>query len=258
MSVVRKRTISKRTEKREWVLSDLRRNLQLATNHLPRFGSDLGFVNGRQAADIVVSHRIINKFAVPTEVDTAARRKSTILKALANDTPWNNPNEHTRIAKARLNFWLRGFKPRYSFRAPTGASATAFACDDVFVKLRESVWEVSPDCLNYACAVAYNNQSLKRMVKARFRAMYPYLEMCERFRSKDPSPYACFREQFKSVVTFNAVARIETVPKNNDVDRMITCVPVWDMISQLSFMCDLRSHLRRSLGYDINYSGGST
>lgn len=253
MRATRKKDVQNRQERRASVLSELCGELRLACNHLPSFGPELGSLSGKDAADVVVAHRILSKFELPSHSDVSERRLRTIRESLELDNATIDYHEAYHLAAARLGYWFKGFRPTYSFHAPSGASSVPFSTDDVFEKLRdETLWEVSPTALDYACKVAYYNSALKRIVKMRFRANYPYLTMCDLFRQKHgANPYQCFREMFKTCVTFNAVSRIETVPKNNQTDRMITCVPLWDMVCQLSLMYDMREHVKQKLGYDI-------
>lgn len=215
-------------------------------------------VNGVTAADIVVAHRIINKFEVPQKGDAATRRKNSILSMFSRDSETKHiewSNDDLRMARARLSVWFTGFKRSYRFVPPSGASARPNGREEnVFVKLMEQDnWEVSPELFDYAFNIVWHNHALKRLVRARFRARYPYLTMNEAFREKHGhNGYAIFKEQFRCLVTFNAVARVETVPKDNSEDRVITCEPLWSMVCQLSWMRDVREHIRQKLGYDIN------
>lgn len=239
-------------------LTSLQSRLSEYVHHLPPFGSKLGLVNGVTAADIVVSHRIINKFEVPTPGNAAARRQKSIESMLARDSETKHvewSNDDLRMARARLAVWFTGFKRSYRFVPPSGASARPNGREEnIFVKLMEQKnWEVSPELFDYAFNIVWRNHALKRLVRARFRERFPHLTMNEEFRTKHGyNGYAIFREQFRCLVSFNAVARVETVPKDNSEDRVITCEPLWSMICQLSWMRDVREHIRRKLGYDIN------
>lgn len=222
---------------------------------LPPFGSLMGQLSGMDATDTVIMHRIISKYEPPGTNCSVERRERTILEALSNDNAsYVERTELYNLAHLRLRHWFRGFRKTYVFRAPSGASALVDnETDDVFTKLRNPAsWEVSPENFDYASKIAYNNSALKRIVKKRFREDYPYLHMCELFRKKHgTNPFKCFQEQFKALVHYNSVVRLTTVPKNNDTDRMISCIPLWDMICQLSYMEDMRSHVKSTLGYDL-------
>lgn len=239
-------------------LTCLHSRLSEYVHNLPPFGSKLGLVNGVTAADIVVTHRILNKFEVPVKGHAADRRHKSILSMLARDSEtkyveWSN--DDLRMARARLSVWFTGFKRSYRFVPPSGASALPNGREEnIFVKLMEQKnWEVSPDLFDYAFNIVWNNHALKRLVRSRFRERFPYMSMNEQFREKHGhNGYAIFREQFRCLVSYNAVARVETVPKDNSEDRVITCEPLWSMICQLSWMRDVREHIRRKLGYDIN------
>lgn len=231
------------------------------TNNLPPFGAVLGTVSGRQATEVVVLHRILNKYEVPSAAREKERREESIRAMLDADEgsrPLNLTSDATRMCRARLNYWFSGFRPSYRFAAPTGASARPTGdIQDILHKLSDlENWEVSPDLLRYAGTIAYRNHALKRLVRARFRERYPYLHMQTVFRSKHgANGFEIFQEMFKSLVTLNGVSRVATVPKNNETDRVITCEPLWNMICQLSFMSDIRRHMKDKLGYDIETRG---
>lgn len=250
----------KAQRKRQEILSVLRDSLLSVSSKLPPFGSKLGSINGCQAADVVVCHRVVNKFEEPKATDAATRREESIRSMLNRDVVPNInwSSDYLRMAKARLNVWWRGFKPSYRFRAPSGASARPFGDEqDIAVKLTElDNWEISPQLVEYATQIVWSNHALKRIVRQRFRERYPYLELNEHFRRKvGVNGYKIFKEMFKCLLTYNSVSRVETVPKDNNEDRVITCEPLWDMICQLSFMADMRDHMRTRLGYDVNTRG---
>ena len=132
---------------------------------------------------------------------------------------------------------------------PTGSSSFPTGSEnDMAAKLtNEQCWEVSPSLFGYAATIFYRNHALKRLVRQRFRDRYPYLEMNSMFREKVGSHdgYQIFKEMFRCLVNFNATVRITTVPKDNDKDRVIGCVPFLDMVCQLSFAMDMRKWMRR-------------
>lgn len=238
----------------------MRDSLLSASSNLPPFGSELGSINGSKAADTIVIHRIVNKFEVPNGTDKQLRRDNSIAEMLSRDCvpSINWRSDYLRMAKARLSVWWQGFKPSYRFRAPSGASAKPFGDEqDIAIKLSEiDNWEISPSLVEYATQIAWSNHALKRLVRARFREQYPYLTMNEHYRLKvGINGFRIFKEMFKSLLTYNSVSRVETVPKNNEEDRVITCEPLWDMICQLSYMADMRAHARKRLGYDVNTRG---
>lgn len=253
---------SQRQDRREWALRDLRECVTKFAEKLPRFGAALSSVTGQMAADIIVSHRLLKRSAQITSEGAEKRRAASIAAFLERD----RENEHIEIvmtddvdwARLRLHHWFRGFRRTYAFMAPNGASAKAMSgYNDILSKLQDvSNWEVSPENLEYAVTIAYTNHSLKRLVRAKFREQFPYLAMNDHFREKvGICGYRIFKEMFSAITCINAISRVETVPKDTEDDRVITCEPLWNMICQLSFMRDMRRHLRKKLGYDINSRG---
>lgn len=256
MSSVRKGRSSS-TGKCEWVFTSLRQAVQEFADTKPSFGARLGMISGEAATDVVVAHRIVSKLEVPNSTGAAKRRSSSIESMLKRDEQLKEPewNEHIRLAGVRVQHWFRHFRPSYRFAAPSGASAKPYTYDDIALKLSKlENWEVSPRLFTYAFNIVWSNHALKKLVRTKFREKFPYLTMNEAFREKHGrNGYAIFREQFKCLVTFRGTSRVETVPKNNSEDRVITCEPLWDMICQLSFMGDMRHTMRTVLGIDIRY-----
>lgn len=263
-SLVKGKRKSGRLDAANHVLSKLADDLRsfAERSDFPPFGADLGFINHRQVADVVVIHRIANKFEVPSLGAEKTRRETSIRAALerdkANAEYHFKLTDHMRLARARLGVWFKDFKPTYRLVVPNGESSLSSEGETDFLSklANEQAWEISPELIDYAFQIVWKNHALKRMVRARFARLYPKMTLEANFREKHgPSGFHCFREKFKSLCTINAVSRMTTVPKNNSEDRVITCEPLWNMIAQLSFMRDIRAHMRRVLGYDINTRG---
>lgn len=242
---------------------------------LTQFGSALGRLGSEDLVNAVVAHRIVNKFVPPADKDDAKRLHDvSVLKMVQHDLagfryePAKAPAEVRSViykSKNMLEDWFRGFKPSYQFRAPTGESARSNAgCVDIMYKLVDTDhWEVSPGALPYATAICFNALYLKRLVREKFRTQeptgIPWREQLKRWYVEEKSSegkghigYRIFGKMFASLCTLNNVCRVTTIPKDRKSRRVITMVPFWNMVCQLSLMYDMRNHIKSRLGYDLN------
>lgn len=244
------------------VLSDLVN--QVAAFRLPPLGAAFSQMAGSELADALVAHRLTKKYAEPSEKDSQ-RRASSIASMLAYDAggptqvPWlrDIPPHIKRIlyiAKDWLRVTLSDFRVSSTCRFPSGESHnTTFGWVDVINKLTtDSAWEVSLAAAPKAAAICYNNHQLKRLVKARFWAsdmthLAPrwYQEAIKAGRK--PGFYV-FTRMFLSLCNIVRTSRVTTVPKDNTVDRVITCEAFWNMVVQLSLAQDLRQCLISARG----------
>lgn len=136
-----------------------------------------------------------------------------------------------QLQNARYNLQraLRSFKLDLSeFDLPTGETSVSARGDvSIFAKLRDpSQWCVSPECFSDFAAIVYNSPGLKNAFRAHVKA---YGKMR---RHDGETGYDTFKRYLKAFVTFVAVSRVTTVPKNIDVDRVILCEPLGNMIVQ--------------------------
>lgn len=256
------------------------RRIQSRLSQLRDEVANLGFASlgpefkWQKASDLqnmLVAHRLLSKFEKPNAQRAERRREASIRSFLDTNASNTVSFDYRDLDRdARRTFlgareWLRvtllGFRPSYRFAFPSGESANSATGDtDMFDKLvREDQWTCTVDALPYAAMVAYNNLSLRRVVRDRFRQKWrPYNKTMQRKwyvealdSGQKPGPY-CFMRMFSSLCEI-APCRVTTVPKNNTKDRVITCEATWTMVAQLSLALDLRDHLRRKTGVDIRW-----
>lgn len=149
----------------------------------------------------------------------------------------------------------------------------------VYAKLRDiKQWTVTRPCFDLAAQLVYNSPMLryaaKRHVKNAFNKRFKHaakrlntsmrdlwieynarIEKCVRTEhpkaSKQQIGFLCFKRKLKSIVTFVAGARITTVPKNNDTDRVIECECMLNMWVQRTIARQVRKLIKEYFGIDL-------
>lgn len=240
---------------------------------LPKIGPDIKSLEGSHLSDAVIVSRLMGKFMEPVVGRENEMHIAACHKMIEHDrggfkyqprqlSPENRFSAYT--ARNTLSEWYKGFRPSYNFRPPSGESALANqGLTDVFYKLEDtSHWEVSAGALPFAVSVCYRNLWLKRVVKSHFAKQWP-TGKCPRLQKKEwyqdwqsakpggSAGFYVFGKMFASLCTLNNVCRVTTIPKNAESRRVITMVPFWNMVCQLSLMGDMRQVLYRNTGIDI-------
>nr|WKV34264.1 MAG: RNA-dependent RNA polymerase [Riboviria sp.] len=205
---------------------------------------------------------MINKMDWDTAAN-AARAEKSVRAMLSYDSahvppisPWKgDPSLFSMLQGARvwLTRTLNGFSlPTHATRFPSGeSSVSSRGHTDLYDKLAsDDQWTSSAGCIDYAAYLCYNTLGLKRAVRARYRKLYPYLDM----HSNNPHKghgFKVFRSMFKAVVSIDT-GRITTVPKDSKNDRVISMEPTFSMVCQLQLAQGLRDCLLRNRGIDLN------
>lgn len=147
------------------------------------------------------------------------------------------------------------FKPE-NLRVPSGETCvSAFGDVSLYAKLRDvSQWCVTADCFDLACTVIYNVPGLKRSARLHIGELSDEERSRLYFAFGDYSDagFRIFRELLLGFVTIVEGSRIETVPKDNDVDRVISCEPMLNMIVQSVIEEGLRDVIKEHFGYDLD------
>lgn len=238
---------------------------------LPSLGPVYAGLSGSDLHNSLVSHRLTKKFEVKDDKKSVRRKDKSIRKFIStNDSVsptfscWDLTSDNRALflrARAVLREILAGFRPSYGFAFPSGEGFhSSGGKTDFLDKLRnEDQWSVSVGSLPYAARIAYKNHSLKRVVKDRFKHRFPNWRYKSRKWAYDAykanrqiGPYV-FQRMFFSLCDIVGTARVTTVPKNNDVDRVISCEATWNMVAQLSLALDVRALLKARTGIDIRY-----
>lgn len=244
---------------------------RLAGLGTPALGPDFATLGGEDLADALVVHRLSKHFQGDgSQTNPKVRKDSTIAAMLHYDStkaitrfdyrtlpqPYRG---QVLMARASLATFFKGFKQSRRFRAPTGETVvgTGGLVDLMFKLSDPQQWNVSFEAASDAAAICYNNTSLKRLVKERFRETVPLWNvhvrrLYKRARELGVSPgWYVFKQMFLSCCTIKNYSRLSTVAKNATTDRPISMEPLWNMIAQLSFARDLRDQLMLVYGIDL-------
>jgi len=268
------KTLVKRINPTEVVNTELKKLYKdLGRLGLPKIGPAIKALQGSNLNDAVVVSRLMGKFMEPVQGRENEMHIAACHKMMDHDRggfkflPLKLSPEHrfsVFTARNTLSEWYKGFRPSYNFRPPSGESALANqGLTDVFYKLQDTIhWEVSAGALPFAVAICYRNLWLKRVVKSHFAKQWP-TGKCPRLQKKQwyqdwqsakpggSAGFYVFGKMFASLCTLNNVCRVTSIPKNADSRRVITMVPFWNMVCQLSLMGDMRQVLLKKTGIDI-------
>lgn len=231
----------------------------------PPIGHGLTGLWGCDLADAVVIARLRKHFQVTREVDPVVRRDTTIQKMIDHDQRGLSTFDYRALpqgqrrsfllAKNQLESFSRHIRRLNSFRFPSGETVHPSQGDtDMIAKLVDGdQWRVSFEAANDAAAILYQTQALRRVVKERFRSLYPHWRfLATSWFNDSKSKFLTFKRMFIACCTIQNYSRLSTVPKNGEIDRPISMEPMFNMMVQLSYAADLRAALKSCYGYDLN------
>lgn len=231
---------------------------------LPPLGAQFATLEGTILADALVVHRARSKYEFEDVERNSERALASIQKMVQYDRGTKFHKFDYRLlerddraiflgAQAWLKRVLRGYRlPGTASRFPSGESVVT---SGGFVQFADKLgldaqWTCNAGSLSYAADLAYNTASLKRVVRERFRSLYPARYMRDSWGDTSDGR-ATFHRMFRAVVDIDT-ARISTVPKNFSEDRVISMEPTWAMICQLQCAGALRECLLKE-GIDITH-----
>nr|WKV34268.1 MAG: RNA-dependent RNA polymerase [Riboviria sp.] len=221
---------------------------------LPPLGPAFATLEGTELASALVAHRITSKYYLGEEPPGLA--DVCIQEMILNDNlgplSWNVMSTGDAMydlirAKHVLARILANFKlPPTCSRFPNGESCvTSDGETSLAAKLsQDTQWTCNTGSIEYAARLCYNTPPLRKVVKDRFRALYPFREFVD-----GVGGFEHFKRSFKMVCDISE-ARITTVPKNVTSRRVISMEPTFAMICQLAVSDGLRSCLQDA-GYYI-------
>lgn len=188
---------------------------------------------------------------------------------------------------------LRENVAHYSFSSanlefPSGETFESASGDiSLYAKLRDrSQFTITSDCIPLFTRIAYNTPMLKFAIRRHFKALCKTRVVLEngamkvKFRKYDPdvawkralelqhhvpgtevtsrqksnAAYSIFKEMVKQVVIVVPGARLTTVPKSLEVDRVITCEPLCNMIVQRTIEQSVRDIIKKVYDVDLETS----
>lgn len=231
-------------------------------------GPIYGTMDFHSACDNLIRMRMANYWVNPANaaIDPAKRRESSVANVLAFDKagflfePWTLSQEQRsalHCVQKILADAVKGFRfDPTLLRMPSGESNISSRGDvSVYAKLKDvSQWCVTADSFDLACTVVYNSPGLKRAARHHIGVLSneERSRLYSAFSDYSDVGYRVFRECFLQVVTIVEGSRIETVPKDNDVDRVISCEPFLNMIVQSVIEEGIRAVIRTKFGYDLD------
>lgn len=231
-------------------------------------GPVYGTMTAHCATENLIQMRMKHYWVNPklATIEPAKRKEQSIANMMDYDKtgflfePWtldSNQRSQLHQLKAKLNQVLSTFrfKPE-NLRMPSGETSVSARGDvSLYAKLRDiSQWSVTADCFDLACTVIYNVPGLKRSAKAHIGELSDEERTRLYFAYGDYSDvgFRVFRELLLEIVTIVDGSRIETVPKDNDTDRVISCEPMLNMIVQSVIEEGLRDVIKQHFGYDLD------
>lgn len=145
-----------------------------------------------------------------------------------------------------------------SLEFPSGETFVSARGDiSLYAKLRDrSQLTCTAECVDLFSRVAYNTPMLKYAIRRHFgqkcREMNVKPDLNKAFwlnrlngLSHYKAAYAVFRKMVEFVVTIVPGARITTVPKELEKDRVIECDPMCNMIVQRTIACSLKNMIAK-------------
>lgn len=231
----------------------------------PSIGHGLNGLWGPDLADGVVASRLVKHLKKTRQVDPVVRRDTTIQKMIDHDLGGLSAFDYRALpqgmrrsfllAKNELESFGRHVRRLNSFRFPSGETVHPSKGDtDIIAKLVDGdQWRVSFEAASDAAAILYQTRMLRRVVKERFRALYPHWRfIANTWFSETGNRFQVFKRMFTACCTIQNYSRLSTVPKNSEIDRPISMEPMFNMMVQLSFAADLRAALKSCYGFHLD------
>lgn len=226
-------------------------------------------------------HRMHKKFEQPDD-SYAQERKSRSLWAMV-DYDSNGLTEFFVPGSARINPYVR--HQLYSIRKrlneivsdyrfsvsslefPSGETYVSADGDiSLYAKLRDiEQWACTLECFDLFARVCYNTPMLKFAARAHFKTYckkvgkkFDEKRMWKIGKAIWPNPakraFEIFKSKLRAIVTFVDGARLSTVAKDIEVDRVITCEPFCNMIVQRTIEIGVRKLIKNHFGIDLDES----
>lgn len=199
-----------------------------------------------EAASFLQKYRIRKKFERPSDGSGLQRAKNSVQKMLTRDSvgfsfvPHQLPQpERARLYKARIQIHeaFRNFRLDFSnIVLPTGETSISKAGDvSIYAKLRDvRQWACTADAFDLVATLIYQTRWLKILAKEHIG---PYSKeendrLYYAFQGHRKVGFEIFKCKLLDIIDIVEGSRITTVPKNNTVDRVINCEPMFNMILQ--------------------------
>lgn len=216
----------------------------------------------------LLHYRMKKKWSPPNESNDKIISDRSVLDVLRYDSEgprevvWEGVDPFIKMSLFRARDRLqKAIKKYYRFnparlRMPKGEGFTSATGDcSVLAKLRNEKWDITADCVDLFATVCYNVPSLKAAARkhigcvSKSETRQLYLSYAH---TRDVG-YNVFKELLLSEV-LNIVpgSRIETVPKELDKFRVISCEPFCNMIVQSVIEEGIRDVILKEFGLDLD------
>lgn len=236
-------------------------------------GPDYQWFDRDTAVNNLCMYRASKNWEIPNDDNAKLRRDTSIAAVVDRDRKGLNQLdffaadvigcEFTRRQLHCARFEVQKILRNYRFnpsslRFPNGEGFTSLGGKTTVVdKLRDNVpWDVTPDCFELAASVFYSIPALKKCARARFSTWAPTdnKRLYEAYANEHNKGYLIFKEKFLECVNLVSGMRLETVPKDNEKDRVIGCEPFLNMIVQSIIEEDIRRIILRYYDIDLETS----
>lgn len=252
------------------------------TSHVP-LGPAYSAMTHEEAQDNLIMHRMAKKFEEPNTKLADLRKNRSLADVLTYD---QNGISEFNPAKMNMDPFVR--KVLYEVRDAISNHCRTYRFDlgsveittgetyvssngktSVFHKLKDRAqWCVTPDCFDLFATVCYKTKWLKLMAKEHFYTKqyedgpqpHDFKKRLSRIygvpyaNSSKLDGFATFKNMLLDVVTIVEGSRFTTVPKNNEVDRVIECEAMCNMIVQRVIALSIRRMIKDEFSIDLEES----
>lgn len=243
-------------------------------------GPAYSLMHKNEAWDNLILHRMHKKFAHVTEEGALDRRVLTINNMLKYDTNGVYSFRDKLYRGNSVDPWIRRqlFQSRDKLREiivnyrfgvnglnfPSGETYRSTGGDvSLYAKLRDRTqWCCTPECFDLFANLCYTSPILKFAARRHFKQWQ--IAHNKNFNDKSmwlaatgsnyKKAFAIFKAKLRVIVTFVAGARIETVPKDLLVDRVIECDAFCNMCVQLTIDNEIKELISTHYGIDLEHS----
>lgn len=206
--------------------------------------------------------RFVSKFTIPSKSDKRRAQDSVAAMfdydrdGLTDFRIGMVEDDYSRYQLNKARFALRQALKSFeldisNFDMPSGETFVSSNGNvSIYVKLKDiNQWVCSPTCFDLFAQICYNSPGLKYAAKQHMKQSG--IKYAYRNAYKTETPFAIFKAKLKKVITFNDISRITTVPKNADVDRVILCEPMCNMIVQRAIAKSLVKFINKTYKLDL-------
>lgn len=244
--------------------------------NLPKLGPSFMTLPADQVQAALVAHRLVKKMSPPSS--SKERAQKSVLSMLEYDASGPISFEPASmnidcfsrhiLYNARLTYHkiFRNYKINYQdFDFPSGESYDSAQGDvSLVAKLRDPKhWKVTRDCADDFIKIIFNNLHLKRSAMSHVRAHPFYIKhkgridkyLWDLYKDEKKASFLIFSVKVREfLLTVIPGARLSTVPKDQEVDRVI-------QVEAFGNMCVQRAHahshiklIEKFFGYKLEHS----